>query len=159
MKSEPGRGTTFSVYLPVPEGLENPPQVAREDAPVPRGHNELVLVIDDEPSVRTVTRQTLEAFGYQVIVASDGTSGVAAYASHMADVALVITDMMMPGLDGAQTIIALRAITPDLRVIAATGLADEARVARALEAGARQVLPKPFTADRLLRAVRDVLDG
>ncbi len=159
VKSEPGHGTTFSVYLPVQDGLAHVPQVACEDAPVPRGHNELVLVIDDEPSVRTVTRQTLEAFGYRVIIASDGTSGVAAYASHMPDVSLVITDMMMPGLGGAQTIIALRAITPDLRVIAATGLADEARVARALEAGARQVLPKPFTADALLCAVREVLDG
>lgn len=159
VRSEPGRGTAFTVYLPLQEGLEPPPQIACEDAPTPRGHNELVLVIDDEPSVRTVTRQTLEAFGYRVIVASDGTSGVAAYASHMADVALVITDMMMPGLDGAQTIVALRAITPDLRIIAATGLADDARVARALEAGAQQVLPKPFTAERLLCAVREVLSG
>jgi len=159
VKSEPGRGTTFTVYLPVQDGTDASASTSTSPESVPRGHNELVLVIDDEPSVRTVTRQTLEAFGYRVIVASDGTSGVAAYASHMPDVALVITDMMMPGLDGAQTMVALRAITPDLRLIAATGLADDARVARALEAGAHQVLPKPFTAERLLRAVHEVLHG
>jgi len=108
VRSEPGRGTAFTVYLPVQEGVDATSPTSATPDSLPRGRNELVLVIDDEASVRMVTRQTLEAFGYRVIVAPDGTSGVAAYASHMPDVALVITDMMMPGLDGAQTMVAER---------------------------------------------------
>jgi PAS domain S-box-containing protein len=156
VRSEPGRGTTFQVYLPIRENQEEPAHAAAAE-PLPRGHHELVLVIDDEAAVRAVTRQTLEAFGYRVITAADGTSGVATYASHLSDVAVVITDMMMPGLDGAQTMLTLRAITPNVRLIAVSGLADDARVAGALGAGAQRVLPKPFTAEMLLRALHEVL--
>jgi two-component system cell cycle sensor histidine kinase/response regulator CckA len=156
LQSEAGRGTTFQVYLPLREGTGQDAAI-EPTSELPRGHGELILVIDDEASVREVTRRTLEAFGYRVIVAADGALGAAAYATHHADVAVVITDMMMPGLDGPATMGALKAINPQVRLIAASGLADESRVAQALEAGASLVLPKPFTAGVLLRTLRDLL--
>ncbi len=70
---------------------------------------------------------------------------------------MVITDMMMPGLDGAATMAGLRHINPKVRLIAASGLAEDARVARALEAGASLVLPKPYTAEVLLRTLHELL--
>jgi CheY-like chemotaxis protein len=154
--SEAGRGTTFKVYLPVRDDAD-PDAESAVSSELPRGNGELILIIDDEASVREVTRRTLEAFGYRAIVAADGALGTAAYAVHRAEVALVITDMMMPGMDGPATMAALRAINPQVRLIAASGLADESRVARAQEAGASLVLSKPFSAAVLLRAIRDLL--
>ncbi len=156
VQSGDGRGSSFQIYLPAVEhsGAE---AAAEPKHALPRGHGELILIIDDEASVREVTRRTLEKFGYRAIVAADGSVGAAAYAANQAEIAVVITDMMMPGLDGAATMAVLRHINPKVRLIAASGLAEEARVALALEAGASLVLPKPFTADVLLRTLRDLL--
>jgi PAS domain S-box-containing protein len=154
--SEAGRGTTFTVFLPIRDDADRDPLTANTSE-MPRGNGELILIIDDETSVREVTKRTLEAFGYRAMVAADGTLGAEAYAVHHADVALVITDMMMPGMDGPATMAALKTINPDVRIIAASGLAEESRVARALEAGALLVLSKPFTAGVLLRTLRDLL--
>lgn len=156
VQSAEGRGTSFQVYLPARERTDNEPRGAAT-RPVPRGNGELILIIDDEASVREVTRRTLETFGYRVIVAADGSAGAAAYAANQSDIAVVITDMMMPGLDGAATMAALRHINPKVPLIAASGLAEEARVAGALEAGASVVLQKPFTAEVLLRTLHDLL--
>jgi signal transduction histidine kinase len=156
VQTDQGRGTSFQVYLPVrePGATEATPETAPS---LPRGNGELILIIDDEASVREVTRRTLETFGYRAMVAADGAAGATAYAASQADIAVVITDMMMPGLDGAATMGMLRQINPRVRLIAASGLAEDARVARALEAGASLVLSKPFTAEVLLRTVHDVL--
>jgi len=156
VQSAEGRGTSFQVYLPT--GVHTGDEAsAKATPPMPRGNGELILIIDDEASVREVTKRTLETFGYRAIVAADGPVGAATYAANQAEIAVVITDMMMPGLDGAATMAVLRHINPKVRLIAASGLAEEARVTRALEAGASLVLPKPFTAEVLLRTLHDLL--
>lgn len=156
VQSAEGRGTSFQVYLPV-RGDVGSKASKETTSPLPRGNGELILIIDDEASVREVTKRTLETFGYRAIVAADGSVGAAAYAANQAEIAVVITDMMMPGLDGPATMAVLRHINPKVRLIAASGLAEGARVTRALEAGASLVLPKPFTADVLLRTLHDLL--
>lgn len=156
VQSAEGRGTSFQVYLPV-RGNTGTETSRASTPPLPRGHGELILIIDDEASVREVTKRTLETFGYRAMVAADGSIGAAAYAANQSEIAVVITDMMMPGLDGAATMAVLRHINPKVRLIAASGLAEEARVTRALEAGASLVLPKPFTAEVLLRTLHDLL--
>lgn len=157
VRSTPGQGAWFGVHLPV-----SATSVARPVAPrqpeMPQGTGETLLVIDDEEAVRRVMTRTLEAFGYSVLSAASGAAGVAVYTDQRARIAAVITDMMMPGLDGAATMAALRAVNPAVRILAASGLMDDTVVSRAFEAGARTVLPKPFTAETLLRAVREVLD-
>ncbi len=158
VESEVGRGTTFRVYLPA-----DPSTSAAEPAPtlpvaVARGRDELVLVIDDEPAVRDITRQTLQAFGYRVLLARDGAEGVALYAQRPGEIAVVITDMMMPVMNGTATIQVLTRINPAVRIIAASGLAVAENVAKATGAGAQDFLAKPFTAQALRQLVRTVID-
>jgi two-component system cell cycle sensor histidine kinase/response regulator CckA len=84
---------------------------------LPRGNGETVLVIDDEASVVTITGETLETFGYRVLTATDGAHGVAVYAKHMDEIDVVITDMMMPVMDGPATTHALKRINPAVKTL------------------------------------------
>ncbi len=124
---------------------------------LPRGHGETVLVIDDETSILSITQQTLETFGYRVIVASDGAEAVGLYAQHRDTIAAVLTDMVMPIMDGPATINALMRINPRVLIIAASGVNSNRRVAKAAGAGVTHFLPKPYTAETLLITLRDVL--
>ena len=153
---EVGKGTQFTVYLPAMDhpGAASGP-VQNVDLPV--GHGELVLVVDDEEAIREITRGTLETFGYQVLAASDGTEAVAVYAQRRKEIAVVLTDMLMPFMDGAATIRALRKIDPGVRIIAASGLTAAPRTdAPALE-GVKIFLTKPYTAEKLLKALAEIL--
>jgi PAS domain S-box-containing protein len=154
--SEESHGTAFKVYLPASEEghVEEPPSPASQ---LPRGAGELVLVVDDEAPVRTITKQTLEAFGYRVLLAENGAEAVALYATHTGEVAAVLTDMMMPIMDGVATIQALLKINPRLSIIAASGLAANSMVAKAAAAGVTHFLPKPYTAETMLRTLAAVL--
>jgi PAS domain S-box-containing protein len=153
--SEPRRGTRFTVYLPAIEGPAA--SAERKMLDLPAGQGELVLVVDDEESIRQVTKGTLEAFNYRVMTAADGTEAVALYAQHREEVAAVITDMMMPFMDGPATIRALQKMNPRVRVIAASGLGGGDKAAEAAAAGARVFLPKPYTAEKLLKTLAELL--
>jgi PAS domain S-box-containing protein len=158
LESEVGRGTTFKIYLPA-DSANRPPDTLHPLIPeLPRGKDELVLVIDDEFSIRDITQQTLETFGYRVITASDGAQAVVLYAKQPHQIGLVITDMMMPIMDGAATIHVLTRINPLVRVIATSGLDVADNVAKATRAGVNDFLRKPYTAQTLVRLVREVLD-
>src|SRR5207244_2976044 len=125
----------------------------------PTGHQELVLLVDDEASVRLVVKQTLEGFGYRVVTAGDGAAAVSIYAERKNEIAIVVTDMMMPGLDGSATISELKRLNPDVRVIAASGLMTDERMMRASQAGAVAFLRKPYSAETMLRTIHQVLNG
>lgn len=154
--SEAGRGTQFRAYFPAAESSLT--TQAREERPdVPLGHGELVLVVDDESAIREITRSTLEAFGYTALTASDGTEAVALYAQHKAAIAVVLTDMMMPYLDGTATIRALQKINPSVKVIASSGLADVGKADEAAALGVKTFLSKPYTAETLLKALTETL--
>jgi len=154
--SEPGKGTTFRIYLPATStGAESTGEA--EQPVLPRGHGETVLIIDDETSILTITSQTLEAFGYRVLTADNGAAAIAVYAQHMRETAVVLTDMMMPVMDGAATIHALLKINPGVKIIAASGLNENA--GRSTNAGIKHFLAKPYTAAALLKMIRAVLDG
>jgi CheY-like chemotaxis protein len=117
-----------------------------------------VLVVDDEYSIREITQQTLEAFGYRVLTACDGAEAVALYVKHASQIAVVVTDMMMPVMDGSATIQVLRRINPAVRIIVASGIDSGSPGVKADQAGVRHFLLKPFTAESLLKLVRAVLD-
>jgi signal transduction histidine kinase/CheY-like chemotaxis protein len=156
--SEPGRGTTFQVHFPAQESIRL--HSAHPFAPeLPHGHGQWVLVVDDEISVRVITQQTLEAFGYRVLVAGNGAEAVAVFAEHAKDIAVVITDMMMPIMDGSALIHALMKLNPGIRVIAASGLVANGSAFKAASSGVKYFLPKPYTAQTLLdtlqRSLRD----
>ncbi len=156
--SEPGKGTTFNVYLPAMEISPEARKEQAEQASLPRGNGETILVVDDEASILTITSQTLQAFGYRVLTATDGAEAVAVYAQHRNEIAVVLTDMMMPVMDGPATIHALRRINPAIKIIAASGLNDNASVARVSEAGIKHFLTKPYTAGTMLKTIRAILD-
>jgi two-component system, cell cycle sensor histidine kinase and response regulator CckA len=156
-ESRRGLGTTFTVCLPaIPQALRSE---ASQDSMPPSGRQELILVVDDETSVRLVLKQTLEQFGYRVLTAADGAGAIATYSERKHEVSLVVTDMMMPGMDGSATIRALKAINPSARIIAASGMATDDRLLKASEAGAIAFLRKPYTAEMMLRTVSQVLTG
>ena len=152
--SERDRGTTFTLYLPAhrdPSGmLSAVPEAA------PRGNGELILVVDDEPSVRAVTKRILEAYGYRVLLSSDGMSALALFDAQRAEIAVVLTDMMMPVMDGPATIQVLLRINPKARIIGASGL--DRHVAQLTALGVKDFLAKPYTAETLLRTLRKLLE-
>lgn len=156
--SEPGQGTQFVFHLPVAEFGQDA-QVAEIPQDLPTGHGELVLVIDDEEPIREITKGTLESFGYRVLLAADGTDAVATYAEHRDEIAIVLTDMMMPFMDGPATIRALKKIDPQVKIIAASGLTAQGKVVDADDLGVQAFLQKPFTAKRLLEALNKILRG
>jgi two-component system, cell cycle sensor histidine kinase and response regulator CckA len=148
--SEPG-ATVFKVYLPAL--YDTAPKDADDvSAPVISGNGELVLLIDDERTILDVTAATLESFGYRVLTASDGSEGIALYAQNP-DVAVVVTDMLMPVLDGPTTIRALRRLNPNVRVVGMSGYISQRMTGPMPDV----LLQKPFRAPDLLNAIHAVL--
>jgi len=153
--SEPGKGSTFKVYLPAgaaPDVQAAPGEAADQ---LPRGHNELVLIVDDEEPIRRIAKQVLETFGYRTLSPVNGAEAVKIYKARTDEIAVVITDMAMPVMDGPATIAALEAINPKIRIIATSGLDSGNRPGPAI----RPFIAKPYTADGLLKAIQSVLQG
>jgi len=154
--SEVGRGTQFFVYLPA-QTITETAHEAPAPVELPRGHGELILVIDDEEAVRQITRHTLEAFGYRVLLAADGTEAAALFAVRMQEIAAVLTDMMMPVMDGPMTIMVLKRMQPQVRILAASGVGTSDMVDKATSSGVRHFLSKPYNAEVLLQALHKAL--
>jgi PAS domain S-box-containing protein len=153
--SEPGKGSTFKVYLPAGDAPDVQAALGKAADKLPRGHNELVLVVDDEEPIRRVAKQVLESFGYRTLSAVNGVEAVKIYKARKDEIAVVITDMAMPVMDGPATIAALRAINPRIRIIATSGLDSGNRPGAAI----RPFIAKPYTADGLLLVIQSVLRG
>lgn len=154
--SEPGQGSTFKVYLPALE-VASATAGHTEHIQIPRGNGELVLVVDDEASVRLIMAQTLQTFGYRTITAKDGSEAVAIYQQRTTEIAIVLVDMMMPVLDGPATIRQLAQINPQLKVIAASGLETGNLQTHANNNCVKAFLPKPYTAGTLLKTLHTIL--
>jgi two-component system cell cycle sensor histidine kinase/response regulator CckA len=150
--SEPGRGTQFTIYLPAAES-DSAAKESKVELPYPTGGGELILVVDDEENIREATKSTLEKFGYKVRTATDGTDALALYVQSGTEIAVVLTDMAMPFMDGAATIRALRKMNPTLPIIAASGLPP----AEINSLNINAFLSKPYTAEKLLNTLAEVL--
>ncbi len=154
--SEPGIGTRFRIYLPAHPELQDaaPPS---ERIELPRGNGETVLIVDDEASIRQITRQTLESFGYHTLLAADGHQAVSLYTTYQSAIDVVLTDMMMPIMDGPATIKKLMEINPAVRIVATSGITANRELAHVSGQGVKNFLPKPYTAETLLRLLKQVL--
>jgi hypothetical protein len=152
-----GQGTEFRIYLPA-HGSAEPLSPAEEAEAGLGGKGELILVIDDERMILSMTEEMLASYGYETRTALHGKEGVAVFARECQRIAAVIVDMMMPHMDGAATIQALRHIQPGVRILAISGVPKDSR-----NEGERSLvkhfLAKPFTAQTLLKALRDVLES
>ena len=156
-ESEVGRGSTFKVYLPAKPTSTAIESTPSERSQLPLGHNELVLVVDDEEPILNLAQQMLKRFGYRVLLAKNGVEAVSLYRHRQREIDLVITDMLMPIMDGPTTITALKAINPNVKILGSSGLVSEGGEAKAREIGVRHFIPKPYTAETMLNAVREVL--
>lgn len=156
VKSEPGQGTEFAFFLPasVKEEAQVPPSAR---SPLPGGHGENILVVDDEEAALAIMRTTLENYGFQVLTATSGPEALAMIDRETRPVHLIVTDLMMPFMDGRQTVTALRKILPEVPIIAMSGLDQEKTDNLAQDIPAAAFIQKPFTADRLLNTVDQVL--
>ncbi len=154
--SELHKGSQFALYLPA---LDAPGTIesAAAETDLPFGNGELILVVDDEESIREITHGTLETFGYKVLTASDGTEALAIYADRKNEIAVVLTDMVMPFMDGPATIRALQQMNPHVRIIAASGLGAGQRAGEGTLDGVAVFLNKPYTAEKLLKTLAQVL--
>jgi CheY-like chemotaxis protein len=155
LETAPGQGTKVHLLLPRLAAPADEPASGETAAPPPRGDGKTVLVIDDEPSLRTVLAEALGAVGYGVLAASDGASGLAHLRANRS-VDLMICDLGLPGeLNGRQLFEVARQARPDIRVLFITGFpADEAD---ALLEPHLPWLAKPFELDALRRAVAEAL--
>jgi two-component system cell cycle sensor histidine kinase/response regulator CckA len=160
VETEVGQGTTFRVYLPATDP-GGPVATDRTENSPARGSGELILLVDDEETIRSVGGAILTANGYSVLTASDGTEAIALFTSRAQEVALVITDLDMPNLDGPGLARVLHRLRPGLKILAMSGLAGdrlknpEKRTAEF----AADFIEKPFTATRMLNMVGHLLHG
>jgi len=158
LSSEEGKGTTFRVFMPAADSLasDNGHLGGMEDAHL-RGNGELVLVVDDEAPILTVTRTALEHSGYRVLCGNDGAEGVRLYVQHFNEIRAVITDMSMPFMDGAALIGVLKKLDPAVKIIVTTGVAHPASMDVIKRLGVGQIIPKPCASQTLLLALKEAL--
>ena len=155
--SEPDKGTTFHVYLPKCMENKGMGQTAATAAPLPRG-NEHILVVDDETVVAELMQKTLGGLGYRVSTCIDSRQALKQFEAQPATFDLVITDMTMPHLNGAELSQQLLAIRPGLPIILCTGFSEIINEEKAWALGIRRLLMKPVLRDELARVLRQVLD-
>ena len=156
--SEPGRGTTFELYFPA--AAEQAARDGNADprlAQFPRGSGELILVVDDEEPVRSVVKRTLERFGYKVQLVSNGAEAVSLYHQAPDSFAAVLTDMSMPIMDGPATVVALKAINPQVIVVGSSGLDTDEHAAKAARAGVKYFIPKPYSTEAMLKTLAEAV--
>jgi signal transduction histidine kinase/DNA-binding NarL/FixJ family response regulator len=154
--SQPGRGTQFNVYLPAAEVAAKASPSRRAPA-VAEGQGRLILLADDEKGLASVSRRVLEAQGYRVLTANDGSKAIALFDQHQREIDLVITDLQMPVLDGVAVVKHIRSLDPRARIIVSTGDLAGLPVSRSAELASVTTLWKPFTAEVLLRTVDTAL--
>lgn len=155
--SEPGVGTTFAIYLPVAKAATSPVP-APEEVHMPTG-DETILLVEDEEAVRHLATLVLEKAGYRLLTASSGDEALRIAHENDTQIDLVVTDVVMPGSSGRQTVERLRQTRSGFKVLFMSGYTDDAVVRHGVLQANVAYLQKPFTPTALARKVREVLDG
>jgi two-component system cell cycle sensor histidine kinase/response regulator CckA len=153
--SRVGQGSCFELYFPALHEHNAKALPAVPFTELPRGKGEMILVVDDEHAMLEIIEAILKKFGYNVLLATNGVEALSLFARQKDQIGVAIVDIMMPLLDGVATIAALQKISPQINLIAISGLATNATVCRSLPR--TQFLQKPFALDQLLAAVKQAL--
>ncbi len=157
-ESAPGAGATFTIYLPWHEPLVAAAVPAGDSSGAARGAGETVLVVDDEPAVRVVTKRILQRSGYAVLDAAGGAEALDALREHPGPVHLLLTDVIMPDMNGREVARQVRGQRPGIRVVYMSGYSPEAIAHDGLLDEGAAFVRKPFESGLLLQTVRRALD-
>ncbi|WP_413201193.1 response regulator [Nostoc piscinale] len=155
VESQIGNGTCFRVYLPSVGEQE----IFRQDEiTLQVGHGEVILIVDDEPSIQEITRTSLETHHYETLIASDGIEAIAQYAKNSNKISVVLMDIMLPSLDGVTAIRTLQKINPQVKIIATSGLIPKEKLGEITKMGVKKFLAKPYTVNELLLSLQEILN-
>jgi len=158
VRSEPGNGTTFEVYFPLPLQFIKAAEVEEQFTGIIPGGTETLLLVEDEELLRGMVKEILIAKGYTVLTAKDGKEGIEQYQRHQKEIQLVISDFGLPMLSGFEEFKRMKTISPDVKFILATGFIDSENKSEMLKAGIKEILQKPYSIEKVLRSVRDIID-
>jgi CheY-like chemotaxis protein len=157
IESQPGKGTTVKVYLPLIPGELEP--VEEEESVLPQGGNETLLFAEDDPAVRGIVKNLLEEFGYTVIDAIDGEDAVRKFAAHQDAIGLVVLDVIMPRMNGKEAYEKIKGIRPDVKTVFMSGYTSDVLQSKFILEDGLHFLQKPVSPATLLRKIREVLDA
>ncbi|WP_013321223.1 PAS domain S-box protein [Gloeothece verrucosa] len=149
-----GKGSQFKVYLPAVDGQETQ---ETQDLELPNGRNELILIVDDEASIREITKTSLEEHNYRTLVAKDGVEALVLYAKYSNDIELVLMDLMMPEMDGVTAIRALKKINSQIKIVVTSGIVSNTKLDEAEPVNVTSFLSKPYTEKELLETLNQIL--
>lgn len=156
--SEPGTGTVCRLYLPLSKDETTERDIASRPPLTPHGQSIRIMIVDDEAVVRETFAMAMEEMGHRVVQCEDGETAIGVFRKRQREVDAVVLDMMMPGLGGRETFLALKAIDPNVRALLASGYDMDREAEAALEAGAAGFVQKPFRigdiAERLIEMVQ-----
>jgi two-component system cell cycle sensor histidine kinase/response regulator CckA len=153
--SSPGRGTTFKVLFPALSGTNSP---AFERAQhLSEGRGKTVLIVDDEESVRSVARNTLQRRGYRTLEAADGREALEVYRRFYGDISLVLLDLTMPYMNGEEVLHELKIITPSIKVLLSSGFNEVEAIRRFTGKGLAGFLQKPYSSAVLAETIKRIL--
>jgi CheY-like chemotaxis protein len=155
--TEPGRGTAFKIYLPRVEEEATAVTEAITVGSATTG-TETILLVEDNTAVRAFARRVLEAQGYTILEAASGAAALTLAASRIGSLDMLVTDVVMPGMQGHQLADRLWADRPDMPVLYISGFTESSVMSDGISRREVAFLPKPFTAEALGRAVRDAID-
>jgi CheY-like chemotaxis protein len=159
-RSEENKGTSFFIYLPksdkmpVPEGVQE--SIINQDT---QANSETILLVDDEEMVTAVGQEMLEYLGYKVIVALSGQKAISIVKDRGEEINLVILDMIMPEMGGAETFEVLHKMHPQLPVLLCSGYSLDGKASEIMARGCDGFIQKPFDLDILSQRLRDILEA
>ncbi|MDD2337458.1 MAG: ATP-binding protein, partial [Geobacteraceae bacterium] len=158
VNSEPGKGTSFLIYLPLTP-KDNFPPVESDLPPQPVAGSETILVVEDNPEVLNLNRTILETFGYGIIEAVNGEDAVELFSRHQHEIDLIVMDVVMPKMNGKQAYMEIAKICPDAKVLFMSGYTADIVLEKGISADDFNIMHKPVTPMELLRKIRDILDS
>jgi len=158
VESEPGKGATFTLYFPLPEGMiEQGETVDRSEKDV-KGGTETILFVEDEEALTHIALQMLKSKGYIVITANNGEEGYKLFSKYQDSIDLIISDVGMPIMSGEKMYELIKRIKPSIRIIFATGYIEPSVKESLIQKGAKEFIQKPYNFTEFLQKVREVLD-
>jgi len=158
VESEPGRGTTFHLFFPIPKRQSATAEADTAQGQEAVGGSETVLIVEDEELLRELLESLLESKGYTVLKASDGADAIEVYTKHQEQIGLVLTDVGLPKLGGSEVFFRLRALNPQARILLASGYLEPALREKLAQAGANGFVQKPYVPVEILKLIRATLD-